>query len=50
MAEEIDCENEKLKSLKTILDHSISSLTTRGHLTRRNPCDLIIPGLYLGDW
>jgi len=49
MAEEIDCENEKLESLKNILDHSISSLTTRGHLKRRNPCDQIIPGLYLGD-
>ena len=42
--------DEEMKFLRNILEQRFNSSTVQKHAKRRNQCDQIIPGLYLGDW
>lgn len=43
-------EYEEMKNLKGILELRFQSCKNGGYFRRRNKCDEIIPGLFVGDW
>ena len=50
MTEDSCCRNEEMDSLRRVLEQRFNSMKAQGYAKRRNLCDQIIPGLYLGDW